>query len=58
MTLQKIDSNIKELEGRLKATEDDYSAMVIRNCITTMEMKRREAKRALRRSKKEENTNG
>lgn len=58
MTIKKIDSNIKELERRLAGSESDYSAMVIRNCITTMRMKRKEARRAERRRKREENNNG
>ena len=58
MTTKQCDRNIRELEQRLKTTEDDYPAMVLRNCITTMKMKRKEARRAERNANREESNNG
>ncbi len=57
MTLQKIESNIRELETRLK-TAEGHSAMVLRNCLTTMNMKRKEVKRDMRNAKREEGDAG
>lgn len=50
MTLKKIESNIRELQRNLNG-KSGREAMVIRNCITTMEDKRREAKRELHKNK-------
>jgi len=58
MTTKQCDRNIRELEARLKDTKQDYPAMVLRNCITTMKMKRKEARRAERNANKEESNNG
>lgn len=58
MTKKQYDRNIRELEQRLKTTKEDYLAMVLRNCITTMKMKHKEARRAERNANREAKNDG